>query len=66
VLDAAEETEELITPRLADQVRRHNREHPESRVPLTMMLGIARFDPATPPAAEALVQRASAQRAKTA
>ena len=47
VLDAAEETEELITPRLVEQVKRHNREHPESRVPLSMMLGIARFDPAS-------------------
>lgn len=66
VLDAAEETEELITPRLAAQVQRHNREHPEARVPLTMMLGIARFDPTMPPVAEALVERASSQRARTA
>ena len=66
VLDAAEETEELITPRLTAQVKRHNREHPEARVPLTMMLGIARFDPTLPLEAESLVERASSQRARTA
>ena len=66
VLDAAEETEDLITPRLGDQVKRHNREHPEARVPLALMVGMARYDSAMPPVAETLVRQAASQRARTA
>jgi len=63
VLDAAEETEDVIGPRLKAHMKRHREQHPESRVPLSLSLGIARYDSATPPIAADLLARAASLRA---
>jgi len=63
VLDAAEETEDVIGPRLKAHMKRHREQHPESRVPLSLSLGIARYDSATPPLAADLLARAASLRA---
>jgi diguanylate cyclase (GGDEF)-like protein len=63
VLDAAEETEDVIGPRLRAHMKRHREKHPEARAPLTLSLGIARFDSASPPIAADLLARAASLRA---
>jgi diguanylate cyclase (GGDEF)-like protein len=63
VLDAAEETEDVIGPRLRAHMKRHRENHPEARVPLSLSLGIARYDSAAPPIAADLLARAASARA---
>ncbi len=64
VLDAAEETEDVIGPRLRTRVKRHNSDHPENKAPLQLTLGIARYDSASPPIASELVARAAKLRGR--
>ena len=64
VLDAAEETEDVIGPRLRTRVKRHNSDHPENRAPLQLTLGIARYDSAQPPIAAELVAKAAKLRGR--
>ncbi len=63
VLDAAEETEDVIGPRLRAHMKRHREKHPEMRAPLTLSLGLVRYDSTTPPVAAELLARAVAARA---
>ena len=64
VLDAAEETEDVIGPRLRARVKRHNSEHPEAAAPLAISLGMVRYDSASPPLAAELIARAVERRAR--
>ena len=64
VLDAAEETEDVIGPRLRARVKQHNAEHREAPVPLSIALGVARFDSASPPIAAELLTRAIERRTR--
>ncbi|HUO52148.1 MAG TPA: diguanylate cyclase [Gemmatimonadaceae bacterium] len=63
VLDAAEDTEDVIGPRLRANLKRHNAEHPELKAPLAVSLGVARYDSASPPIATELLARAMGRRA---
>jgi two-component system, cell cycle response regulator len=63
VFDAADETEDVIAPRLRARVKRHNADHKDAPVPLALLLGIARFDSAAPPIAADLLARAATKRA---
>jgi diguanylate cyclase (GGDEF)-like protein len=60
VLDAAEETEDVITPRLRARVKKYNTDHPKSKLAINM--GVARYDSASPPIASELLARAVEQR----
>jgi len=60
VLDAAEETEDVITPRLRARVKKYNADHPKARLAINM--GVARYDSASPPIASELLARAVERR----
>lgn len=62
VLDASEETEDVIGPRLRARVKKHNAEHPGAAAPLAISLGVARYDSASPPLAAELLARAVERR----
>jgi diguanylate cyclase (GGDEF)-like protein len=62
VVDAADETEDVIPPRLRARMRRHHQEHPGAPRPLALSLGIARYDNAGPPVAAELLAKAIALR----
>lgn len=59
VLDAADETAEVVAPRLRARLTSHNARATERPYRLTITMGVARFEPHVVPGAEILLARAA-------